>query len=131
MLTNMSVAIKDILFIRWVGMGADSRKPITMLDVINWGIKVGGDSLKFNTKNGEQVKEISELTDSYVNCIEPSEVNVVDSLHYWYKKHPEQINKLLVYDEKLKDGETYVAYCWIVGILLLPTENEIRYKFIF
>lgn len=125
----MKIDLNKILLVKWIGgMG---RKETIMLDIINWGTKVGEDSINMFTKDGYVTKLKSDVNDGYVKLVNIEDINVKESLYWWFKSHQGEHNKVLVFDENLEAGERYFGNCWRMGLLLSSTENELKYNFIF
>lgn len=101
-----------------------------MLCVINHG-QVVNNIITYVTRDGEQNQSVFRLLDSSIHIFPVDEIDVKDSLHYWYRKNPKHNCKKLVKDDDLVIGEMYQMYGWAYGIMLSYDDDNIYYKIIF
>jgi hypothetical protein len=126
----MKVDLNKVIPIQWIG-GMGKKGTIGMLDIINWGLPFGEDSIKFITKNGEIIKKLTDFNDNYTTLIKIEDIDIKDSLGWWYRNHQGEYGKPLILDDTLEVGERYFGNSWRIGLILSASETEVRYNFIF
>ena len=101
-----------------------------MLSLINIGYK-DENGITYNTKNGKQTKKEDEFINE-VEIININEIDFKDSLFYWFrrKENEKHLNKNIIYNEDLKDGQEYYVNGWACGLLINPSDNCINLKII-
>lgn len=103
------------------------KENFTMLNVINHGT-INNNIVSFTTNKGDINEPKEVVSSSMVKVINEDEVNIKNSLHYWYYYHQGESNKPLVKDDLLEVGEDYLGSGWHYKLRLLVTSIEIRYK---
>lgn len=102
----------------------------TWLNVINYG-EVEGDKISFLTKDGIQLKSVSEIAvHNFIRVFYLPDIDIEKSLSIYFRKrsfYPSDI----INDQSITIGEVYEQNCWRFSLLLQQSDNTLRYKIIF
>jgi len=99
----------------------------TVLNVINYG-HYEDDKIVFATKDGIQRKTKQEIINSSINICSFEDIDIKDSLYYWFKNHPQHYGKKIVIDYGLTIGEIVKQYCWFISLMIATDDNSIYVK---
>jgi len=115
----------------YITFQSGKKEPIvSMLSVINHGQVLEDGRIRYLTKDGIKIQTIEEITNNNVSVVEKSKIDIKESLYYWYRRHPNNLDKPLIEDENLEMGEDYFGNSWRYGLKLLVTQKDIKYKLI-
>ena len=101
----------------------------TILNIVNWG-KIDKDGkIKFITKDGEKIKTKQDILNEFksTEVVKFEELDLKDSLYYWYKKNQGYDRELIV-DMTIETGEIFTQNCWQIDLMIQANENTIKIK---
>jgi len=113
---------KVLIMMDFFGSNVDS-----LAAVVNWGDEERG-TILLNKNTLPAIK--SKLESCF--CIKTfDELDLNDSLYYWYKDNKDHIGKPIVIDETIEDGEiphNQKASKYVVTMMVKATEDKILVK---
>ncbi len=59
------------------------------------------------------------------------DLDIAGGLHHWYHKNYSQVGKPIVIDDTIQTGEIYRGNMWHLGLMIQPTDTELKVKIIF
>lgn len=100
----------------------------SMVNVMNHGQMVN-EVITYINQEGKQVKKnVCDIVKNSTFIFPIAELDIKDSLFYWFRKNYHHFHKKLVPKDNLTNGEIFKMDGWAYGIMLAYDDENIYYK---
>lgn len=105
----------------------------TILNIVNWGKIDDNGKIKFLTRDGEKLKTKAEIVNGFssTEVVKFEDLDIKNSLYYWFRKNQNHYNKEIVIDMTIETGEIFTQNCWNIDLMIQANEKVIKVKPIF